>query len=488
LTALKMKTFNKILLAILSFSVLFLPAGASVSADQEQLQGPLLQPAMDRMRKFAGSAGIQIVALPSGQVIAESRAAEPFVPASLVKMLTGYTALKKLGPTFRFSTALYAMNEPSGGVVQSDIWIKSNGDPYFVADNANQLARALRDRGVRQIRGGVYADNSFFQPGSEQVCLDSDCIGVYNPVISATAVDFNLLTVRLTFPPKAGKPVTIDSVPAGDYARIAGRPAAASGKKKGGGLLRVRSAGATGSGQEEFLVSGSAGKGSRVREFRFHPADPAGFSAHAMRTALERSGIKVEGQTAKEGTMPAGAKAIAVCESPPLLEIVSQMNKYSNNFMAEMLLRSIGGHLAGAPGTPAKGIAIVREALQEAGIQEQLGMLDCGSGLSRFCRITPDTFSRLLTAAWKDPALRDDFFSSLAVNAEEGTLRRRMRKPGLTVHGKTGTLNDVIGFAGYVTGPSGKTFAVSIMLNDVRDRAGARQAIDALLEEVAFSS
>ena len=164
------------------------------------------------------------------------------------------------------------------------------------------------------------------------------------------------------------------------------------------------------------------------------------------------------------------------------------MNKYSNNFMAEMLLRGLGGYVEGSPGTSAKGIAVIRNTLNEAGITDETGMLNCGSGLSRFCRISPETFCRLLTAAWQDPIIGADFTSSLAVNAEEGTLRRRMHKPGLTVRGKTGTLNDVIGFAGYVSGPSGKVYAVTIMLNDVKDRGKARQAIDSFLEEVAFSS
>ena len=64
---------------------------------------------------------------------------------------------------------------------------------------------------------------------------------------------------------------------------------------------------------------------------------------------------------------------------------------------------------------------------------------------------------------------------------------RRMHQPGLNVRGKTGTLNDVIGFAGYVSGPSGKTYAAVVILNEVRDRFKARHAVDSLIEQVAFS-
>ena len=103
-------------------------------------------------------------------------------------------------------------------------------------------------------------------------------------------------------------------------------------------------------------------------------------------------------------------------------------------------------------------------------------------------RISPRTFCRLLTSAWNDNGIREDFVSSMVANGGEGTLKKRMNRPGLTVRGKTGTLNDVIGFAGYVSGPSGKTYAAAIMLNEVRDRFKARQAVDSLLEQVAFSA
>jgi D-alanyl-D-alanine carboxypeptidase/D-alanyl-D-alanine-endopeptidase (penicillin-binding protein 4) len=167
--------------------------------------------------------------------------------------------------------------------------------------------------------------------------------------------------------------------------------------------------------------------------------------------------------------------------------LITGLNRYSNNFMAEMLLKSLGGFIAGAPGTSEKGIAIIRTSLREAGIPHEIATLDCGSGLSRFCRVSPATFCRLLSAAWNDKDIREEFISSLALNGGQGTLRRRMCKPGLTVRGKTGTLGDVIGFAGYVTGPSGKTCAAAVILNDVPDRAQARKAVDSLLEQVAFS-
>lgn len=425
-----------------------------------------------------------LVSLPSGRTVFEYQSREALVPASLVKLLTSYAALKKLGPSFRFGTEVLARAEPVDGIVQGDIWIRGSGDPFFVSTKAQELAQAVKDRGIRQISGGVFADDGFFDPKSEHICLDADCIGTYNPVVSATAVDFNIAPLRLLVPQKPGAAITVDPAWAGNYIKVSGK-ASVSARK--GDTLKVRSLGATGSGQEEFQISGqAASRGPRSREYRFHAADPAGLLANAIRAALERSGVRVMGRTAREDTAPAGAVTIARYESPPLSELVSGLNKYSNNFMAEMLLKGLAGHISGPPGTTAKGVAIVKAALVEAGIPDRTGMIDCGSGLSRFCLVTPETFCRLLSAASQDPELGAAFISSLAVNAEEGTLRRRMRKPGLTVRGKTGTLKNVVGFAGYVSGPSGNTYAAAIMLNGVRDTWKARQAIDAFLEEAAF--
>ncbi len=478
----KLRNFRPFLIIFCTSTALCAPAVAVPAADSQRPTQPFVQ-SIERIRKTAESVGVMLVSLPSGQTVVEHNSGAAFVPASLVKLLTSYAALRKLGPSFRFKTEALARGGPVDGVIQGDIWIRGAGDPFFVSEKAQELAQAIKLQGIRQITGGVFTDDSFFNPKSEHICLDGDCIGKYNPVVSATAVDFNLVPFRLLVPPKPGSAVTVDPAWAGSYIKVSGK--AVSAKK--GDTLKVRSLGATGGGQEEFQISGqAASRGPRSREYRFHAADPAGLFAGAIRTALERSGIRVMGHAIGEGTAPSGAVTIARYESPELSELVSSMNKYSNNFMAEMLLKGLGGHVSGPPGTGAKGVAVIESALVEAGIPDRTGIIDCGSGLSHFCLVTPKTFCQLLTAAYKDQQMGPAFISSLAVNAGEGTLKRRMRKPGLSVQGKTGTLNDVIGFAGYVSGPSGNTYAAALMLNGVRDRWKARQAIDAFLEEAAF--
>ncbi len=485
----------KKLLLLCCLSILFEILPGSQFRTYAQIQFPpgtpevrnpaAFEPALDSLDKAAGVAGVLVVSLSSGDVVCRSKPTGALVPASVMKLLTSYAALKKLGPSFSFTTKALALESPVGGIVSGDLWIKGNGDPFFVSEKAFQLAQAIKDSGIRQITGGIFVDGSFFQPTSERICLDKDCSASYNPLVSAMAIDYNTLTIRITAPMKAGQAFIADSGLAQGYVQMSGQ---ASLKKKGQNSLFLHSLGADGDGREQFQLSGQArARGGLVRQFRFVAADPSGLFAHEVRAALERSGVKVLGHGTREGTSPPNAKVIASYYSPPLSELISGLNKYSNNFMAEMLLRSLGGVVSGEPGTSEKGIAIVRTSLREAGIPDEIATLNCGSGLSRSCRVSPETLCRLLVAAWNDKGIREEFISSLAVNGEQGTLRKRMCKPGLTVRGKTGTLDDVIGFAGYVSGPSGNTCAVAVILNEVRDRARARQAVDFLIERVAFS-
>jgi serine-type D-Ala-D-Ala carboxypeptidase/endopeptidase (penicillin-binding protein 4) len=173
-------------------------------------------------------------------------------------------------------------------------------------------------------------------------------------------------------------------------------------------------------------------------------------------------------------------------ESAPLSEICCGLNRYSNNFMAEMLLRSLGGFVFGPPGTESKGLNVVQKALLELGLPAPEVSLKTGSGLSRECRVSPNIFCRVLAAAFADPAMRTAFAASLAVAGQEGTLRNRMKGSSLTVRGKTGTLRDVAGFSGYVEVPTGETYGVTVLLNDVKNLHDAKSAIDAFLEEVSW--
>ncbi len=463
--------------AVLLALIALCPACPASGSDGDVLFANHLQ----KLLKSAGQVGIQVVSLSPAGTVWEYRAQEPLIPASLVKVLTSYAALKNLKPDHRFETSVYAAEQPQGDTIRGDIWIKGAGDLFFHTENARDVASRIRARGIRTIQGSVFVDNSFFSPQAEQICLDENCGQSYNPVVSAMAMEYNTVLLRVSPAAKAGAPAQVGWYPPGDFIRL--ENSARTSLKPTGEGLRIEPAGATESGKDRVRIVGKIALRKNF-ESRMNVGDPASFVSGAFRQMLREAGVEVKGSASGASLAPRAAVKLVSYESAPLGDVIYGLNRYSNNFMAEMLVRSMGGIVAGPPGTLQKGVGVIRDSLAALHVPESEVMLDSGSGLSRDCRVTARAFSTLLADAYSDDSIEPQFLSSFAANGQEGTLRRRVCKPGITIRGKTGTLKDVVGFAGYVSGCGNGPYAVAIILNSVRDIAGARSAVDAFLEEL----
>ena len=173
-------------------------------------------------------------------------------------------------------------------------------------------------------------------------------------------------------------------------------------------------------------------------------------AARAFTEALERRGVTVQGMPTT-GRAPADALPLAVDYSDPLIEVVRHMNRESDNFVSELLLKELGVVGAGR-GTTAAGVRVVRTELVAAGISVSGVRIADGSGLSRRDRLTADALVGVLRAGADDPAIRGAFVTSLSVAGISGTLERRLeRRPTRgQVIGKTGTTNVACALAGFV--------------------------------------
>lgn len=189
------------------------------------------------------------------------------------------------------------------------------------------------------------------------------------------------------------------------------------------------------------------------RAERWPTVSPALGAAAALDDALERRGVVIA-KTPRVGAVPAsGGFPLARDVSAPLADIVRRMNRESDNYTAELLLKQLGATV-GKAGTTAAGANVVRDALAEAGIP-RLGLrVADGSGLSRLDRVSAATLVALLRAAAAAPTIRDAFVSSLAVAGVNGTLERRLNtKPTYgRVVAKTGTTRISSSLAGFVRG------------------------------------
>lgn len=192
---------------------------------------------------------------------------------------------------------------------------------------------------------------------------------------------------------------------------------------------------------------------------RHGPNGSAAAAARALAVALERAGVAVGGMPST-GRVPAGGVVLTSLRSEPLAAIARRMNRDSDNFVAEMMLKELGTMIA-ARGSFAAGAEVTRRALVDAGVPVAGVRIVDGSGLSRLDRLTARALVAILRAGVADPAIRQPFVDSLAVAGVSGTMKRRlaMKSTKGRVRAKTGTTSQACTLAGFV----GRRYAFAIL-------------------------
>jgi D-alanyl-D-alanine carboxypeptidase/D-alanyl-D-alanine-endopeptidase (penicillin-binding protein 4) len=203
-------------------------------------------------------------------------------------------------------------------------------------------------------------------------------------------------------------------------------------------------------------------------------AEPWRAAAQRMRQTLAGVRIRQTGPI-RRGLTPPGARVLASASSAPLSGIVREMNVYSDNFIAEMLVKGVGVHSSGS-GTTAAGAARTHQILSSLGILTARDRLVDGSGLSRQNRLTAASLARLVAAADADPTWGRAFIASLP-RGGEGTLSSRLRASAVAgrVRAKTGFINGASALSGRVTSRAGQRYAFSMLMNT--DRISEARAV-----------
>jgi D-alanyl-D-alanine carboxypeptidase/D-alanyl-D-alanine-endopeptidase (penicillin-binding protein 4) len=211
-----------------------------------------------------------------------------------------------------------------------------------------------------------------------------------------------------------------------------------------------------------------------------YTAAPALAAAILFRGALRRAGVSVGG-TATTGLTAGDAFPLAAIESPTLAEILRFMDRESDNYTAEILLKHLGA-LESGHGTTSAGAASVRAILADHKIPLAGVRIVDGSGLSRLDRLTARTIALLLRAAWADPDVRGPFVGALAVAGRNGTLEHRMRAAPAwgNVFAKTGTTDIASALSGFVR----QHFLFSVLENGHPVSVGAAQRAQDLFASV----
>ena len=470
---------------------------AVVNLAQAQTLPPEVEAALARAKvPREALAAIVVDAAPpangKGTPLLSYRATASVNPASVMKLVTTYAGLELLGPAYTWSTPVFVDGSINNGVLTGNLVIQGKGDPKLVLERLWLLLRRVQGLGIKTITGDILLDRSAFTVAPQSPAdFDGEPLRPYNAAPDALLINFK--SVVMTFVPNPGAGVAAVSFepPLANVqmqptvALIAGKTATTLAEC--GDYRAALQADFSDPFRISFKGNYPAGCGEKVWPIAY--ADPASYAERAIAGLWAEMGGKLGGRV-RDGRAPTNAKPVFEMTSPSLAEVIRDINKFSNNVMAQQLFLTLSLPAKTAPrDNPAASIPVATLATSRGVVErwwrstisaDDVPVLDNGSGLSRSERISASALGKLLQSAYAS-AVMPELMSSLPISGVDGTLRARRPAARGTSHLKTGSLRDVTGVAGYVLASSGKRYAVVVIINQAA-APSARAAIDAVLD------
>jgi D-alanyl-D-alanine carboxypeptidase/D-alanyl-D-alanine-endopeptidase (penicillin-binding protein 4) len=452
--------------------------------------------------------GVMVYRVSDGKVIWSHNATQPMQPASTMKVLTAIVGLETLGPAYRARTVLTSPGRIINGVLEGDLNLRGEGNADITWEDLQRMLRDLRHQGVREIRGNVLVDRTFFQPARLDVGVppfDESPEFRYNVIPDALLINMNLAQFDIS---SSGNSLEVRLTPALDGVKVISNMSLvqrACEKWEDG--WKIPTTVYASADEVRVYLEGEFPANCAIST-NLNVIDRAEFTARLVRQLWRDLGGVFTGQVI-ERTAPAERAASAVAEkvlaehrSRPLAEVTRNINKVSDNTITRMILLTLGTRTpklnsaaspitanAESSSTLANGERMVRRWLKDRSIDDTGLVLENGSGLSRLERISAAQLAGILAAAYRSK-WAPEFLSSLPIVAVDGSMRSRLKdSPAAeTARIKTGSLRNVVSVAGFVTNAAGEAHVVVGMVNDDRAiRAGGRAMLDALLDFVARS-
>ena len=454
-----------------------------VSATAHAQLPAAVEEALMRARIPASATAILVVDAQDAKAVPrlQHRSEAPMQAASVMKLFTTYAALDLLGPAYSWSTPVYIDGPVRDGTLSGNLYIQGQGDPQLVIERLWLLLRRVQGAGIARISGDIVLDNSaFFVPDQDPAAFDGEPLRPYNARPEALLINYKSIVMTFT-PEPSGRVARVQydpplwGVQTQDTVALSGGACndyRAGLKADFSDPLRIRFGGAlpTSCGEKVWPVA---------------YADPASYAPRAVQGLWRSMGAGLDGN-ARWGTVPPKlleAKPLLEWRSPPLAEVVREINKYSNNVMAQQVFLTLGRE--GGKGTArAEASRAVLQKWWETRVgSEDAPLVDNGAGLSRSERVSARALGLLLQHAYRSP-LMPELIASLPISGIDGTLLRSKARAAGSAHLKTGSILGVNAIAGYVDATSGKRYAVVALINHTNASAG-RPILDALVDWAA---
>jgi len=477
---------------MISFATILFFVSSILSAsntNERELLRNTLADAIEQSALKSSRVSLQVISLDDKSTVFEYGAGDLLNPASNVKLFTSAAALSLLGPDHRFETEFFVDKLPPNGRVRT-LFVRGNGDPSMTTERLYAIAAELSHQGLKEVLGDLVLDESNFDAEKWSVGYDQEQGDrAYLAPTGALSLNWNAVAIYLRPGALRGQAAFVEIEPPSEYFRLQSK--LLTGKATQRRFVVKSSLEATKPNlksqvrQQEIEVRGHVpvGKGTWVVWRRID--EPAQYFGYTLKALLAQHGIRIRGKVVT-GTVPPTAEPLHTASSEPLDIILRRMNKQSSNFIAEQLLKVMGGVHRGFPATHAKGLEVVAEFLEKKiGIPRGSYVMRNGSGLNDANRFSASQTNQLLRHMFEEALFSPEFISSLGIAAMDGTLRSRFG--GSPAEGrlraKTGTLESVSALSGYAQGMNKQQFAFSILVNDTSSRnPEVIRSIDALAE------
>jgi serine-type D-Ala-D-Ala carboxypeptidase/endopeptidase (penicillin-binding protein 4) len=432
---------------------------------------------IDRIRRqfrLQSAIGVLVKSIDSGETLYEHNPTRPFIPASGEKLATIGASLHYLGPNYQFETRFLTDGTFDGGVLDGNLYVYGTGDPSLTRKEMDFIVKNLSAAGLKEIRGNIVLDDTFFDDQLRGPASYDDILKKGLPIQSALSYNFNLVELRAR-PSSPGTTAALHDEGYG-YFDVLNRVTTAT---RGRPWLRVQKLR-----RDRVLVQGRVIQGDEEEQLgTFVAPDPTTYFASALLGKLRENGILAPGEVYKDRIEGKKLETLYVHRSARLVEVVAAMGKYSNNFTAEQLLKTLGAYRFGAPGSFEAGTRAVSEYLVGLGFGKDDFRIEDGSGLSYDNHLSPAILVGVLQDLYNAPELRTDFICSLALGGVDGTLRHRFLNEAHMgrIMAKTGSLAGVSSLSGFAFSESHGPLVFSIVSNGI----GKQYRADFVEDEIA---
>lgn len=407
------------------------------------------------------------------------RATESMIPASLTKLLTAAAILQSLGPSRKLETRLWAMARPVRGQLDGDIYLEGGGDPGFVSETLWFLVNELTRTGVKEIKGNVVIDASRFdEVKSDESRQEERVDRAFDAPVGAMSFNWNSVNIFVRPGEKVGDNAFVTLDPLSPYVELVGQVKTTNSKSADIQIERI----SVSAQKDRVRVNGQIGKDAKEFVAYKNISQPLQWAGANFIEFLKQRGISVSG-TVRDGKLPEKALLLAKAESKSIASMVTDMMKFSNNFVAEMLVKNLAAESGERPASLATGIKRAKEVVTSFGILDSAFTYKSPSGFSRDNKIAPQTLATLLKNIHDQAKIYPEYASALPIGGVDGTLKSRMKSLATSaqIRAKTGLLNGVAGLGGYATNASGIQYTFVFLFNG-RASLGddARQLFDRL--------